>query len=258
MLVGCIGCPAGSQGNKGVVAILLVGLLVVVWAVVLVPSAVRRRREDRAADAVSSFHRLHRSLQRSQVRLGCARPALHRLRSGRTSVQVRRVGGAASGLVVLVRPDAPAETEGRRVVSAMPRREPPGRPSRSGGLDGDVVRRRRDVALGLVASAVVTAVLGILPPLRPLLVLTVVVVAALVGYVVLLARLRVADAASGARRRRPGSASRHAGTRGTTGRGRGGVPAEVLSEGMASQDRMEPEQARQLEPEPLAARVAAR
>jgi hypothetical protein len=169
---------------------------------VLVPGPVRRWREARIVDAVSAFHRLHRSLHRSQVRLGCPRPALHRLRTGRTAVLVRRAPGTSSGRVVLVRPDA-AEGSGSRGGGARPAHRAPTAPSRAAGpSEGEVVRRRRDVAIGLVSSVVLTALLGMLPPLHPLLVLAVVVLAALVGYVVLLVRLRSAEAGRSAARAR--------------------------------------------------------
>jgi hypothetical protein len=204
---------SSREPSEGVVAILLVGLLVVVWAVVLVPGAVRRWREGRTADAVSAFHRVHRSLHRSQVRLGCPQPALHRLRTGRTAVLVRRAPETSSGRVVLVRPDA-AEGSGSRGGGTRPPHRVPTAPGRGAGpSEGEVVRRRRDVAIGLGSSVVLTALLGMLPPLHPLLVLAVVVLAALVGYVVLLVRLRSAEAGrSAARARRDERARRPVGS----------------------------------------------
>lgn len=51
-------------------------------------------------------------------------------------------------------------------------------------------KRRRDILVGLVASVVGTALLGAVPPLRPLLTVTIVGAMVLAGYLVLLVRLR--------------------------------------------------------------------
>jgi hypothetical protein len=130
-------------------------ILGIVWAVVLGPSLLRRRAERHSADSIGTFHRQLRVLEH-------AGPSL-------------------------VDPANRMVTAQRGPVAAGPhppdvRHDPFFRP--------DACRRRRDVLMVLAATTVVTGLLGIIPSMQPVLVLTGLGFAALVGYVVLIVRLR--------------------------------------------------------------------
>ncbi|MDA8269641.1 MAG: hypothetical protein M0Z63_07730 [Actinomycetota bacterium] len=162
-------------------AILILMLLLMVWAVVLVPGALRRRAESHATDSIHAFHRQLGVLQRAGRTLG---PPAHRIRAPFPSLAAS-ANGAPGGRpsLLLVRP---GDFQGRPAGAA-------GRPARAPSdryFGAEACKRRRDVLLGLVASVLGTAVLGAVPPLRPLLVVALVGVMALVGYIVLLVRLR--------------------------------------------------------------------
>lgn len=153
-------------------AILILVMLLIVWAVVLGPSLWRRRSAHHSTDSIHAFHRALRVLQRT------GDPALapvHRLAGSGPSV-LRSDGRPA---LLLVRPDSTPPEPVRR----------PGDVSVA-FFRPEACKRRRDVFVGLVASVVGTGILGALPPLRPLLVVMLLAGMALVGYVVLLVRLR--------------------------------------------------------------------
>ncbi len=162
-------------------AILILMLLLMVWAVVLVPGALRRRAESHATDSIHAFHRQLGVLQRAGRTLV---PPAHRVRAPFPSLAAPASGvpGGRPSLL-LVRP---GDLQSRPAGA-------PGRPVRTQSdryFGAEACKRRRDVLLGLVASVLGTAILGAVPPLRPLLVVALVGVMALVGYVVLLVRLR--------------------------------------------------------------------
>jgi hypothetical protein len=129
-------------------------ILGVVWAVVLGPSLLRRRAERHSADSIGAFHRQLSVLEHT----------------GPSLVD------PANRMVSAQRPVATSPHQ--RDV----RHDPFFRP--------DAVRRRRDVLLVLTATTVVTGLLGAIPSMQPILVLTALGLAALVGYIVLIVRLR--------------------------------------------------------------------
>jgi hypothetical protein len=133
-------------------------ILGVVWAVVLGPSLLRRRAERHSADSIGAFHRQLRVLEHT----------------GPSLVD------PANRMVTAQRPVTSAPAAGPHQHDV--RHDPFFRP--------DAVRRRRDVLLVLTATTVVTGLLGIIPSMQPVLVLTVLGFAALIGYVALIVRLR--------------------------------------------------------------------
>jgi len=132
-------------------------ILVVVWAIVLGPSLLRRRAERHSGDSIGAFHRQLRVLEHTGPTL--VDPA-NRL--------ARAAQATASPRTPAHRPNV--------------RHDPFFRP--------EACRRRRDVLIVLVSLTVGTGVLGAIPAMRPALVLTAMAAIALVGYVALLVRLR--------------------------------------------------------------------
>jgi len=129
-------------------------ILGVVWAVVLGPSLLRKRAERHSGDSIGAFHRQLRVLEHAGPSL--VDPA-NRMASMKRSI-----------------PTGPHPPDVRH--------DPFFRP--------EACRRRRDVLLVLTATTVLTGLLGAIPSMQPLLVLTGLAFAALVGYVVLIVRLR--------------------------------------------------------------------
>jgi hypothetical protein len=151
-------------------------ILAIVWAAILGPSLLRRRSE-RSADSIGDFHRQLRVLERTGP--VTVDPA-HRLGAWDPNRNPFRVSGARGGVLV-VRPDAAAAPTVEPARSAR-RSDPYFRPQ--------ACRRRRHILAGLLGALVVSGLLGAIPALRPMLVVTV-ASAALVGvYVVLLVYLR--------------------------------------------------------------------
>jgi len=195
----------GSMDNgrqvEGVLAILILVLLLVVWVVVLAPGMWRRRVEQRAADSVQIFHRQLGVLQRAGRSLV---PPAQRLRGADPSVAVRQPAGTGSAgyrrpTLLLVQADGTGKGSRRGHLADHPtshRTSGIGQPSTgrpaSGGryFHPSACKRRRDVLIGLVASACGMAILGAVPPLHPLLGVAVVAAMLLAGYLVLLVRLR--------------------------------------------------------------------
>ena len=132
-------------------------ILVVVWAAVLAPSLLRRRAERHTGDSIGAFHRQLRVLEHTGPSL--VDPA-------------NRLANAAG-----VRLPAPESAHPPNV-----RHDPFFRP--------EACRRRRDVLLVLVGVVVGTGLLGAIPAMRPILVLTAIAAVALAGYVGLLVHLR--------------------------------------------------------------------
>lgn len=137
-----------------IVVLLILG---VVWAVVLGPSLLRRRAERHSGDSIGAFHRQLRVLEHAGPSL--VSPA-------------NRMAAASHAQ----RPH-PAKPHPPNV-----RHDPFFRP--------EACRRRRDVLLVLAGTTVLTGLLGAIPSMQPILALTGIGALALVGYVVLIVRLR--------------------------------------------------------------------
>lgn len=164
-------------------------LLAVVWAAVLGPGLIRRRAEARSANSIGAFHRQLRVLRRS----GPVTVApVHHLRPAQTGVggmSTHAVPGSRPGLI-LIRPDTLApvlmapESAAPAAVSAPTGRRP------DPYFRPEACRRRRDVLLALAGGFFLTLFLGLVPTLQPLLYLSLVLLAGLAAYVVMLVRLR--------------------------------------------------------------------
>ncbi|HUO49828.1 MAG TPA: hypothetical protein VMU09_13440, partial [Acidimicrobiales bacterium] len=118
------------------------------------PSLLRKRAERHSGDSIGAFHRQLRVLEH-------AGPSL-----------VDPANRMAS-----MRPMVPVGPHPPNV-----RHDPFFRP--------EACRRRRDVLVVLTGTTVVTGLLGIIPSMQPVLFLTAIGLAALVGYIVLIVRLR--------------------------------------------------------------------
>lgn len=156
-------------------------ILVLVWAVVLGPSLLRRGAQRRSHDSIGAFHRQLRVLQRTGPSLV---DPIHRLDTSLPATHIGRTpssGPSRSGLIV-VRPDATLPASDFGPVDSERRSDPYFRP--------EACKRRRDVLMGLLFAVVCTGLMGVIPALRPMLVVTGVLAVALGGYVSLLVRLR--------------------------------------------------------------------
>jgi len=155
-------------------------ILVVVWAIVLGPSLLKRRVQRANRDSIGDFHRQLRVLQRAGPTI--VQP-VHRLDTTLPSTQVahRPLRGDGSGLLV-VRPDAAVPSSSRTESTSESRRPDP-------YFHSEACRRRRDVLVVLLLTVFGTALLGLMPVARPLLVVAGVAFCALAAYLVLLVRL---------------------------------------------------------------------
>jgi len=135
------------------VSIVVLLILAVVWAVFLIPQAVRFRTEQRPGDSIGAFHRQLNVLGRAGPG-GTARPLYGPVAPGRPVTARRPVPRAA----------AVRQSEARR--------------------------RRRQILQGMLVAMGGTLLLGITPWFRPLLALHVLVDLLFVAYVVLLVRAR--------------------------------------------------------------------
>jgi hypothetical protein len=149
------------------VTILVLLFLAVVWAVVLIPSLVRRQAEARPADSIIDFRRQLRVLQRAGPRT--VAPAY--------SLAAQWPTGTVAG-------GSPARAGGE-----VTRTLPPHALRRLRTL-----RRRRDTLLVLVGGVVGSAALGAVPVLRALWALAAGLCVFLAVYVALLIRLRNLEA----------------------------------------------------------------
>jgi len=156
-------------------------ILVLVWAVVLGPSLLRRGFQRRSStDSIGAFHRQLRVLQRTGPTLV---DPLHRLDVSLPATHIgARTRPGRPGLIV-VSPDMtlPVSEESANDSSAR-RPDPYFRP--------EACKRRRDVLIALLLAVVVTGLPGAIPSARPILAVTAVAAIALVGYIALLVRLR--------------------------------------------------------------------
>lgn len=168
---------------------LVVLLLVVLWAAVLAPRVVRHFKESSSRTSIEDFHERLHLLERAGPKL--VEPA-YRLASGddaMTGVTDVPVGYARPAPLVLVEP-----VVAPRVVAPDAARAAR-RPSDSSRR---ACRRRRDVLLGALATALLTGILGEMHALRLLWIVTAVSVLAIAGYVALVAyaRMLAADRAA--------------------------------------------------------------
>jgi hypothetical protein len=160
--------------------IVVLVVLVLVWAVVLGPSLLRRTVDRQSKDSIGSFHRQLNVLGRTGPSLMA--PA-HRLG---TSVPVDGDDGNCPGRLVSVgsRPAAALRPDGYGPggQTALRRPDPYFRPG--------ACRRRRDVLMVLLCTLTVTGLIGIIPAMHVLLFGTAIVAVMLTGYIGLLIRLR--------------------------------------------------------------------
>jgi hypothetical protein len=161
--------------------IVVLVVLVLVWAVVLGPSLLRRTVDRQHKDSIGSFHRQLHVLGRTGPSL--VAPA-HRLD---TTLPVVRGEGVGTGWLgsVSSRPSAPLIRHDEPVVglqTALRRPDPYFRPG--------ACKRRRDVLMVLLCSLTVSGLIGIIPAMRVMLALTAVIGVALAAYLGLLIRLR--------------------------------------------------------------------
>lgn len=164
-------------------------LLAVVWAAVLGPGIIRRRAEHRAASSIGAFHRQLRVLRRTGPTLVAPVHHLRPTEPGASTVPTHAVPGSRPGLI-LIRPDTVAAAPSEADAPAVPTEpQPTGRRS-DPYFRPDACRRRRDVLVALAAGFGLTFVLGMVPGLRPILYLSLVLLAGLAAYVVMLVRLR--------------------------------------------------------------------
>jgi hypothetical protein len=155
-------------------------ILVVVWAAVLVPSLLRRRFDRRSGDSIGEFHQHLRVLRRTGPVLV---PPAFRLT---TSLPDTSTDRGTSALVtgrrglILIRPDATPP----RVVRAPTSTKRPDRFFRP-----EACKRRRDVLAWMACVIFGTGILGAIPALRPVLVLTLLALVVAALYVVMIVRL---------------------------------------------------------------------
>ena len=132
-------------------------VLAIVWAIVLLPPALRARAEGRPADSITHFRTQLRTLSKAGPRRSHHGPAPAR---------------SATSAVAAVQAREIARSSG---------------PSR-------VQKRRRDILVGLLAAMGISLLLGAIPSLRILLVVHLLADALFVAYVALLVRMRNAVA----------------------------------------------------------------
>lgn len=161
-------------------------ILAVVWAIVLIPPAIRARAEGRPGDSITNFRQQLAVLRRTGPRARLAGEM--RSRSG---------AGSLSPMATVSRIDA----YGPRVAGRAPARTARAARGATAGLVSHSAaarqrsqRRRRDVLTTLLVLAVATLALGLVPALRVVLVVHVIVDALLVAYVALLIHQRNAAA----------------------------------------------------------------
>jgi hypothetical protein len=135
------------------VTIVVLLILAVVWAIVLVPPALRARQEGRPAESISHFRRQLFTLQRTGP---WSRPA-----------------PSLAGLHAVPSPavlQARANARGMHQTRAQ--------------------KRRRDIFVGLLAAMGISLVLGLIPALRILWLVHLLADMLFIGYVALLVRMR--------------------------------------------------------------------
>ena len=158
-------------------------ILVVVWAAVLVPGFVKRRLERESGDSIGDFHRQLRVLQRTGPIL--VDPAFRLKPPTAAGGLGRRPGAVVSNRrgLILVRPDAapseeivPAEEAGGRRIDPF--------------FHPAACKRRRDVLAGFACAVLGSALLSVVPVLRPMLAVAAFALFATAVYVAMLVRMR--------------------------------------------------------------------
>ena len=142
-------------------------ILAIVWALFLIPQALRARAEHSPADSIGAFRRQLSVLERTAP-AGPSRP------------EARLAPYAAAGPAPRARPVAPRMAPAERDALALSRSE--------------ARKRRRDILVGLLALMGTTLVLGLIPAFRVLLGLNLVLDVLFVAYVAMLIRARNAAA----------------------------------------------------------------
>ena len=143
---------------------MVLGLLAVVWIAVLAPPLLRRGAESRRADSVGDFHRHLGVLQRTGPNI---------IAPAHTRVDHRRPGYSVDGFD----PPSPRVASSLRAVAASQNRQ-------------RMLRRRRNVLIGLAASTMVFLVTGAMPGLHVVLAVAAVAAVLLGTYMALLVRYR--------------------------------------------------------------------
>jgi hypothetical protein len=177
-------------------------VLAVLWIAVLTPGILRKRAERRGTGSIDSFHRSLHLLERTGPKLTPIAEA-----SGGPVPTVSSMPGRPN-LVLLPKPvdgAAAAAVAPESVDYADPRAEAaPVEGAGQGGVASSVIRqaefvayerrlalkRRQQIALGLGATFVLTALLGFVPSLRMLWVVTLLSALAIAGYIGLMVYAR--------------------------------------------------------------------
>lgn len=171
-------------------------VLVVLWIVVLAPGLIKKRSERQSNTSIDSFHRELHLLERSGPR--------RRVQSAEAGAGS---GSSATGLPTITsRPGRPKLVlVGRNGLLEEPMGAEPSVSKDSQGTADpsmvsrgradsyqrrQVLKRRRDIFVALVATLVFTALLGAVHSLRLLWVITVLSAIALAAYVVLMGQVR--------------------------------------------------------------------
>lgn len=192
-------------------------VLVVLWIVVLAPAFVKRCLEQRSTGSIDSFHHRLHLLERTGPKLV---PPAYRLETAQSStglalgqsgfptvssmpgrpnlVLLQPVGDGDTGTEDEVVDEASGEHYRRLLPPAVVEPVPVAVPSTSHRVDDyhrrQVRRRRRDVLLGLLATCVLTALVGIVPSFHVLWVVTVLSGVGLAAYVGMAAYAQLLEA----------------------------------------------------------------
>lgn len=218
---------------------MVVLLLILVWAVVLIPLLWKRRNDRQPSGSIESFHHQLHLLERAGPKIVPPAFRLETANSGTGLAPGQSGYPAVSSMpgrpnLVLLRPVSSDErrddddevvdpTTGNHYRRAgVPSSDRHGddpralrlsmRATHSSLARARTRRRRQDVLLGLAGTIVVTALVGIVPKLHLLWVLTGLAAAALVGFLALVATAQRA-AAEARPRRSPSRAPAYGGDR---------------------------------------------
>lgn len=195
-------------------------VLAILWAAVLVPGILKKRGERRSAASIDSFHRELHLLERtgpkivspayrletaeaSEAAVGATglpaitsrpgRPKLVLVGRGTDEEEMVTAEAPAQAEAAAVQADAmeaaPDEATGR-FREAEAARAAERRADREAYQRKQVLKRRRDIFLALVATFVLTGLLGMVHSLRLLWALTLVSAIALAGFVMLMSHAR--------------------------------------------------------------------
>jgi hypothetical protein len=172
------------------VTIVVLLILAVVWALVLVPPALRARTEARPADSITAFRRQLTTLQRTGPFRAVTVQPVHPDTRVADAPQFPVPAAASTA--------APVPAVARQVARLQAARP---------ATKAQVQKRRRDIFIGLVAAAVISLLFGAVPGLHILLLVHLLADALLATYCAVLIRIRHAAAEREMRVRfMPGSA----------------------------------------------------